>query len=369
MFSTLFEFLSRFLSRFSRRRFPGLLAGGILAVLAPLAAAQTLVGVQTLMKEGKMSRALEQVDRYIAAQPKDAQGPFTKGLILTGLGRTQEAIAVFTGLTENFPELPEPYNNLAVLYAGQKQYDKARVALEMAIRTHPSYAIAHENLGDIYAKLASQAYDKALQLDSSNRAAQIKLSMIGELINPPDPPGGRPAAMARAERAPVKTAMAEPPAPATPVPAEPAAVPPPRPPSQAVAAKPAAGEPPAAAGKSQAAAGKAEDEIGRIVRDWAAAWSRKDVKAYLAFYADDFQTPNGVALGKWKEERRQRIDKPGKLQVSVNDVRVSLSESGDRATARFRQQYVSATLRSQTSKTLVFVRSGNGWLIAQERVS
>jgi tetratricopeptide (TPR) repeat protein len=50
-------------------------------------------------------------------------------------------MAVFSKLTEDYPELPEPYNNLAVLYAQQKQYDKARTALEMAIRIHPGYAL------------------------------------------------------------------------------------------------------------------------------------------------------------------------------------------------------------------------------------
>ena len=90
-------------------------------------------------------------------------------MILTEQNKTDDAIKVFTELTEDYPELPEPYNNLAVLYATQGEYDKARKALEMAIRTHPSYAIAHENLGDIYATLASQAYDKALQLDSEQR--------------------------------------------------------------------------------------------------------------------------------------------------------------------------------------------------------
>ena len=78
-----------------------------------------------------------------------------KGLILTEQGKPADAIKIFTGLTEDYPELPEPYNNLAVLYASQGQYDKARTALEMSIRTHPSYATAHENLGDIYAKMAS----------------------------------------------------------------------------------------------------------------------------------------------------------------------------------------------------------------------
>src|SRR5204862_2623498 len=113
----------------------------------------------------------------------DAQARFLKGLIYTQQGKTAEAIKIFTSLTEDYPDLPEPYNNLAVLYAGQGQYEKARQALEMAIRTHPSYATAHENLGDIYAKMASQAYDKALQLDRSNQAAQGKLNLIKDLFS------------------------------------------------------------------------------------------------------------------------------------------------------------------------------------------
>ncbi len=103
---------------------------------------------------------------------------------------------MFTELTRTIPELPEPYNNLAVLYAGQGDYDKARKALEMAIRTHPSYAVAHENLGDIYATLASQAYDKALQLDSNNATARKKLALIKELF-----PAKTAATLAQAEAA------------------------------------------------------------------------------------------------------------------------------------------------------------------------
>jgi len=171
-----------------RRRLPILITGFVLAVLTHFADAQTLADIQDLMKEGKMPQALEQADRYIAAQPKDAQGPFMKGVILSEMGRPQDAIEVFTDLTETFPELPEPYNNLAVLYARQKQYDKAQMALEMAIRTHPDYAMAHENLGDVYAKLASQAYAKALQLDSSNRAARAKLEKANEIVKLPAKP-------------------------------------------------------------------------------------------------------------------------------------------------------------------------------------
>ena len=68
----------------------------------------------------------------------------------------------------------------------------------------------------------------------------------------------------------------------------------------------------------------------------------------------------------WEAERKQRIDKPGKLQVTVDDIKVSIS--GDTATVRFRQQYTSATLKSSTSKTLILVKSDNKWFIQQERV-
>ena len=160
--------------------------------------------------------------RYLATSPKDARGRFLKGIILTEQNKPNDAIKVFTELTQDYPELPEPYNNLAVLYASQGQYDKARTALEMAIRTHPSYATAHENLGDIYAKMASQAYDKALQLDKSNTTAQTKLNLIKDLFSAGKPgrtaaKGGLPTKVAAAPATTTKPA----PAPSTP-PAPPA---------------------------------------------------------------------------------------------------------------------------------------------------
>src|SRR3990167_6168037 len=124
--------------------------------------------VNRLMRAGQLSEALSKVDQYLTSKPRDPQMRFLKGVIQTEGGKHSDAIATFSKLTEEFPELPEPYNNLAVLYAGQSQFDKARAALEMAIRTNPSYATAHENLGDVYAKLASQSYSKALQLDAGN---------------------------------------------------------------------------------------------------------------------------------------------------------------------------------------------------------
>jgi len=159
---------------------------------AAVAACALLVGTPALADEiqeinqqfrkGDLTGALDRANRFLAQNPQDARARFLKGLILADQGKTNDAIAVFAGLTEDYPELPEPYNNLAVLYASQSKYEAARNALEMAIRAHPNYATAHENLGDIHAKMASIAYDKAQALDSTNTTAKAKLTLIRNML-------------------------------------------------------------------------------------------------------------------------------------------------------------------------------------------
>lgn len=149
------------------------------------ALADGLSEARQLLREGQLPQALSKTDALIAQNPKDPQYVFLRGVILTAQNKTQDAIQVFTQLTERYPELPEPYNNLAVLYAQQGQYHKARSALDMAIRTNPDYATAYENLGDVDAALARQAYEKALQLDPNrNDAISPKLALIDKLFPP-----------------------------------------------------------------------------------------------------------------------------------------------------------------------------------------
>lgn len=150
-------------------------------------AADELQDITLLHNQGESPKALERLDIYLS-RPADSQNTkiaearFLKGLILGGQGKITEAIDIFVSLTEHYPELPEPYNNLAVLYAMQGHMDKARQALEMAINAHPGYAIAHENLGDVYIQIASQSYDKALQLDQGNATARTKLARVREIF-------------------------------------------------------------------------------------------------------------------------------------------------------------------------------------------
>ncbi len=326
------------------------------------ASADALQDISKMIKQGQHTQALEQVDKYLAGKPKDAQGRFLKGIILTEMNRANDAIAVFTKLTEEYPELPEPYNNLAVIYAQQKQFDKAKQALEMAIRTHPSYATAHENLGDIYARLASQAYDKALQIDSSNSSAQAKLALIRDLMgNSRSGKATRPIGDARPTE-PVKLAEASKPVTA---PVTAAVAPPVAPPAQT---KPVEASKPIETPKPVATkpAGDAVTEVTRAIDLWAAAWSRKDVKAYLGAYARDFKTPAGESRGAWDGERTKRINKPGAIQVSYENLKVSVE--GDTATAKFRQHYKSANLKTSSNKVLHLGKRDGKWQILQERV-
>jgi tetratricopeptide (TPR) repeat protein len=339
-----------------------LLCAGILTLTPTIVRADTLQEASRLMKQGQLGPALEKTDQVLAAKPKDAQARFMKGLILTEMNRHNDAIAVFTKLTEDYPELPEPYNNLAVLYAQQRQFEKAKNALEMAIRTHPSYATAHENLGDIYARMASQAYDKALQIDSSNASAQSKLALIRDLMSvsarPTTLASHSPAGKAQVAAVPAAKTAVSPVAKSEPAPVA-------KPEPTATATPPAEPKPVPSADSKPAAGGK--QDVEKAIRDWAAAWSKKDIKAYFASYARDFQTPGGEPRSAWEEERARRINKPEPIQVGIENIQVTMD--GDRATVKFRQHYKSGKLKTAATKAMVMVRRDGRWLIQQERVA
>jgi Flp pilus assembly protein TadD len=152
--------------------------------------------VNQLLRQGKSSEALAKADTYIAGKPRDPQMRFLRGVILTEQGKQADAIAAFTAMTQDFPELSEPYNNLAALYASQSQFDNARAALETALKLNPNYATAHENLGDVYARLAAREYVRAQQFASTSASVAPKLTLIRQIFS----------SKAEAEAAPLPTA-------------------------------------------------------------------------------------------------------------------------------------------------------------------
>lgn len=346
------------------------------------AMADALSDVSQLLRAGQHGAALAKADAFLNKNPRDAQMRFLKGVILTEQNKSAEAITIFSKLTDDYPALPEPYNNLAVLYASSGQYEKARAALDMAIRTNPTYATAYENLGDVHAKLASQAYDKALQLDNKNAGAKSKLTMVRTLVGNTN--GGinpKVAVVAAAPSSAPAKAEAKPEPKVEPKPvvkevpkaevkpeakpeikaevkADPKA-------AQKQAEKLAAEAKREAKAKANAAEAAERDQVLNAVNTWAKAWSARDVKAYLNAYSSDFNLPAGESRKTWTNERRARIEDKAYISVKIEKPQVSVS--GNTATVKFRQIYDSDRVKANGRKTLMMIKQSGKWHIKQER--
>ena len=316
-----------------------------------------------LHQKGEDAAALTRVDAYLKEHPTSSRAQFLKSLILAKLNRTEDAIELLTSLSEQFPELPEPHNNLAVLFASQGKYDEARVELEMAVRAYPDYATAYQNLGDVYAALAAQAYDKALRLDAKSDAARTRLQAIRGLL---------PAGALRA--GPLASVASETTAPTT----SPSSTIAPQ--SSSLPAAPVSKPAPAAATNPVTAAAVSTPATATIpapdpsrtvlgtVEGWARAWSSKDVDKYFSYYAGDFRTPKGEPRGNWEAARREQITKPRIIAVELVDPKVTLTDP-NHATVAFKQIYRADAYRSSGRKTLELVRQGDRWLIQQETIT
>jgi tetratricopeptide (TPR) repeat protein len=162
------------------------------AISDPRAADTALEQARRLADDGRTADALAALELALQASPSDVRLRFLKGVLLTREGRDADAIDVFRALSQEFPELPEPHNNLAALHAARGELDKARAALDEAIRALPSYALGHENLGDVHLRLAMRAWERAARLDPANTAASTKLKLAQELADRLAPGGANP---------------------------------------------------------------------------------------------------------------------------------------------------------------------------------
>lgn len=410
-------------ARFSRPVLAVLL--GCLALGSmPAHASRAVDEVTKLLDQGNAKQAAAQADSYLKQNPGDVEMRFVRGVIASEQKQSAQAIKIFSALVREYPSMPEPYNNLAVLYAAEGQERKAAEALEQAIRTNPSYTTAHENLGDLYARMASEAYSKALQLDASRQTIPAKLALITQLVptsqnsaktvvaqanttpaaaapakppvapKPEVKPEAKPEVKAEAKPAPVvetkptpkvePKVVAKPPAPpAAPVVAAAPVVVPPAVVAAAPAAKtaepsapakpamvaepkasPAVKPEPKPAAEPSASVAKEVAEVESAVKAWVTAWEKQDMQGYLDAYSEKFTPANGASLAKWKEDRRVRIVGKNGISISLQNIQVSVK--GDEATAKFRQKYVAGSLNTTTRKTLSMRHERGGWRIVRE---
>lgn len=326
--------------------------------------------VEKLLEQGKAAQAAKAADDYLKQNPGDVQMRFMQGVIAVEQKQNTQAITVFTALTRDYPTLPEPYNNLAVLYAAQGQERKAAEVLEQAIRVNPGYATAHENLGDLYARMASDAYSRALQLEGGRQSIEPKLALIAQIF-PKRRGTAKPAAQVAAASA-TKAAAVEP-KPATAPVAEAKAVvesgpvvprveekKPELP--QAMAAAPSFTAKPAADVPAPSAEGAAAAEVEAAVNAWVQALSGQDAERYLGAYSETFAPADGSSFAKWKEVRRQRMAGKSALAIALRDLKVSVN--GDQAEARFLEEHAGGILTMK--KTLKLQRENGRWCITRE---
>ena len=106
-------------------------------------------------------------------------------------------------------------------------------------------------------------------------------------------------------------------------------------------------------------------QLERATASWAAAWSKKDVPAYLAFYAKTFQPPSGLSRSEWEKQRHDRLNRPPPIKVSIEELKVAPDGDGWRVT--FRQHYRATGLESTATKSMRWVQDGGRWLIQAER--
>jgi tetratricopeptide (TPR) repeat protein len=142
--------------------------------------------VEKLVKARKFEDAIDLINTQLKKTPRNVQLRFVKARVQIEMRQFTQAKKTLIEITQQFPELPEPYNNLAAIAANQRNWIEARDYLELALKLRPSYAIASANLGELYIRLGAQAYEDAsknAQLNQGQYARRSKALM--DILKPP----------------------------------------------------------------------------------------------------------------------------------------------------------------------------------------
>jgi tetratricopeptide (TPR) repeat protein len=309
-------------------------AGKLIALIIALIIHGNVLGeelqdVKALLQEGKLTEALVKTNKLMESRPADPAVQFVKGLILSEQKKTGEAIEIFSKLTLEHPDLPEPYNNLGVLFAANGQFEKARVALETALKINPRYATARENLGDLYLQSALQSYTEVARDEGESKGLKAKLKGVRGTLGLP-----------------LNGSIAQ---------------------SKNVSAVVASAEARSTMGSvsNKQFPPQEREVVLKVVDQWVRAWSAKDLKTYFLFYSDDFRTPHGETRAQWEQERRLRIENKNQIDIQVLSPSVTIEEKN--AVVKFQQIYVAGKVSSNVQKSLTLKNESGTWRILQEK--
>ncbi len=291
-------------------------------------------------------------------QPQNVQAKFLTALAFQLNGQQKIAARQYQELIKLAPKLPEPRNNLAMIYMNEGKYDQAIDLLVATLNTHPAYATAWKNLKKLYQGLASEAYRKALSKEKNPRSVmdKIHLSALTKLYSTPT--AKTPATL---------VASAERPRPIQhkPVPKLAIAPTPPTKPQQVTPQPAQSTKPIPPVTPVKATPPKPQATPVDAIRQWAQAWSNKNFARYLEAYRDNYKDrkPSHQA---WVAYRRSRILKPGFIHVVVDRFKTK-SASATRAIIDFRQQFSSPNYKDRVIKRLYLSKINGQWKITREK--
>jgi tetratricopeptide (TPR) repeat protein len=299
--------------------------------------------MQQLIVQKQYAKAVQAGEQILRQTPNHANTQFLTAYAHQMTGETDKAIKMYEALIRDNPELPEPRNNLAMIYLENGDYDQASQLLVSAINTNINYAIAYANLSQVYKGIASEAYRRAISQsdEPAKYTHDIELTAITWLDNLDTATATHIASLPT-----TRVTSTDP-----------------------VVEKPAAKTATVAVNKPTPTLVNVANQDTMLiekVRDWAKAWSNKDFKSYTASYAADYRDKFSTHA-QWVNHRRGRILRPGDIKVEVADFTVK-QRNANRATVDFTQAFSSPRYSDRVVKRLEFNRVGSQWKIASERV-
>ena len=295
--------------------------------------------MQQLIAQKQYAKAIQSGEQTLRQTPQDANTRFLAAYAYQMTGKTDQAIKMYEDLIRDEPQLPEPRNNLAMIFLAQGDYDRASQLLVSAINTRINYAIAYNNLSQVYKGIASEAYRRAIS-ESSEPAKythDIELMAITRLDHSSAESQTQIASLPTSEPVLPKATATE-----APVAEEASAIP------------------------SLVNIANLDTLMIEKVMSWAKTWSSKDFDNYKASYAPDYRD-KFKTHEQWVQYRRGRILRPGDIKVDISNFSIKQRNSTT-VTVDFTQAFSSPNYSDRVVKRLYFERFGNQWKIAKERV-
>ena len=125
---------------------------------------QAAASVAKANESGATKQPLTQPDSQPERSTPSAEAidNFNNALTLMTQGRPDEAIAVYEGLIKAFPQFPQPYNNLASVFASLGNLERAESLLRQGRELDDRYRLLRKNLGSLLIHRASRIYRQAI---------------------------------------------------------------------------------------------------------------------------------------------------------------------------------------------------------------